>query len=93
MFNSVTATNELMQGIEREKLSAASDCYALGDKIRLLKDIWDDGEDHHPPGYCARSGEIVIVRRIDGHGGVVAASHENRIDNAFLVYPGEYERA
>lgn len=30
-------------------------------KVRLIKDIWDDGADHHPSGYIARKGEVLNV--------------------------------
>ena len=62
-----------------------------GAKVRLLKSIWDDGEDHHPPGWLAMSGEIVEVRSVgnlDGESLVVA--HEGR-DGGFLIRRGEFE--
>lgn len=60
----------------------------IGDKVRLLSSIYDDGEDHHPPGYIADMGDIVVVRNILL--GRIAVSHEEILDNSFLIYPGEY---
>jgi len=36
--------------------------YKPGDRVRMLKDVWDDGQDHHPPGYVAHKDEIVNVK-------------------------------
>lgn len=80
-----------------QSTSAASDCYAVGDKVRLLKNIWDCGADgHHPPYELAHKGEILIVRSGTGQSetGHLAVSHEHITDGrAFSVYAGEYERA
>lgn len=60
--------------------------FQVGQRVRLLKDIWDDGQDHHPPGYIAHKGEVLIVRRADGRGTFpVAVSHENVTDRSFGV--------
>ena len=64
---------------------------AVGDKVRLIKDIYDDGADYHPPGYCARRDEIVIVRVAREKS--LAVSHEDVTDSAFVIYPGEFEAA
>ena len=67
------------------------DMICEGSKVRLLRDIYDDGEDHHPPGYIAYSGEVVIVRsvgNIDSESLVVA--HEGN-KGSFVVYRGEFE--
>lgn len=64
----------------------------VGAKVRLLKDIWDDGEDHHPPGWFARKGEVLIVRREPNQQTrSIGVSHEDVTDNSFTVYAGEYE--
>lgn len=61
--------------------------YVEGQRVRLLADIWDDGNDnHHPPGYLAHKGEELIVRRLDpGHEFPICVSHEGRIDSSFRV--------
>jgi hypothetical protein len=42
--------------------------YKPGQQVKPLKDIWDDGQDHHPAGYLAHKGETLIVRAFDkGH--------------------------
>ena len=74
-----------------------NDELCVGDRVRLIKDIYDDGCDsHHPPGYLGLRGEIVIVREI-AHGGKggqrVHVSHEDVTDDsAFLVYRNEFKR-
>jgi hypothetical protein len=60
----------------------------IGDRVRLLKSIYDDGEDHHPPGWIAHRGEIVIVKIVNG--GVLGVAHEGN-PGAFVIYPSEYE--
>lgn len=72
-------------------LSTAGLC--VGGRVRLLKDIWDDGGDHHPPGLIARAGEVIIIRRVHDTGArrSIAVSHEHVKDNSFTVYSGEYE--
>ena len=61
----------------------------VGDKVRMLVDIWDDGADHHPPGWLARKGEILLVKAISGYGGV-AVAHEGN-PGAFHVHMAEFE--
>ena len=75
--------------------SAAPDCYAIGDKVRLLKDIWEGEIDGLiPPGYLAMKGEILVVRRFGGLGkSSLGISHENRPDDYFIVLMDEIERA
>ena len=75
--------------------SGASDCYAIGDKVRLLKDIWEGEIDGLiPPGYLAMKGEILVVRRFGGLGkSSLGISHEDRPDDYFIVFMDEIERA
>lgn len=48
----------------------------VGDVLILTADIYDDGEDHHPPGYIARRGERVVVRKVlEGGRRRLAVSH------------------
>ena len=67
-------------------LSTAGLC--VGGRVRLLKPIYDDGEDHHPPGWIATAGEVLIVKEVRGE--VLAVAHEGN-PGAFTIYPGEYE--
>lgn len=63
-----------------------------GSKIRLLTSIFDDGEDHRPPGWLAMKGEVLVVRRIIGGATEqIAVSHEDVTDSAFCICRGEYE--
>lgn len=60
----------------------------VGGRVRLLKSIYDDGEDHHPPGRIANAGEVLIVNEVRGD--VLAVAHGGN-PGAFTIYPGEYE--
>ena len=40
--------------------------------IRITKDIWDDGADHHPPRLLARRGEVLNVLETSERGYEVA---------------------
>ena len=60
----------------------------VGGRVRLLKSIYDDGEDHHPPGWLAQAGEVLIVKAVRGD--VLAVAHDGN-PGAFTIYPGEYE--
>lgn len=62
----------------------------VGDKVRLRKSIYDDGEDHHPPGWIAYHGEVLIVKEVRADS--LAVAHEGN-PGAFTIYPGEYEAA
>jgi hypothetical protein len=65
----------------------------VGDKVKMLSDIWDDGQDHHPPGYLARRGEVLIVRKLDpGHEFPVLISHKEITDQSFRVGVNEIEK-
>lgn len=61
----------------------------VGDEITLIKGIFDDGEDHHPPGWLAQSGEVLVIRGL-GKNGHITVSHHDVLDNAFWINPDEY---
>lgn len=61
---------------------------AVGDKVRLTKSVWDDGADHHPPGWLAMAGEVLIVKAVRGNR--LAVAHEGA-DGAFMIDANEYE--
>ena len=65
---------------------------SVGSRVKLLTSIWDDGEDHHPPGWLAQAGEELIVRRLSAPGaaGGIAVSHENVEDSSFRIFSGEF---
>lgn len=67
--------------------------FAVDQRVRLLVSVWDDGcDNHHPPGYLARKGEELIVRKIDpGHEFPICVSHEQITDNSFRVALSEIE--
>jgi hypothetical protein len=57
-------------------------------RVRLLKDIFDDGQDHHPAGVLAKKGEVVEVRSLVR----VGVAHVGYIGGAqFLIDAGEFE--
>lgn len=61
---------------------------SVGDKVRLTKAIWDDGADHHQPGWLAAAGEVLIVKAVRGT--ALAVAHEG-VDGAFMIRADEYE--
>lgn len=64
-----------------------------GDRVKLLESIWDDGADHHPAGYYAHEGEVLIVRKVDpGHEFPYCISHEEITDRSFRVAAKEIEK-
>ena len=60
----------------------------VGGRVRLLKSIFDDGEDHHPPCWLASAGEVLVVREVRQSS--LAVSHEDVVDSSFTVYAGEF---
>lgn len=69
---------------------ASKDGLCVGGRVRLLKSIYDDGEEHHPPAWLAMKDEILVIRAVH-ETGALAVSHEQVTDRAFAVYPGEFE--
>jgi hypothetical protein len=62
-------------------------CRTSNQRVRLLIDIYDDGADHHPPGYIARKGEVLVVRTVRA----LCVSHEGVEHRQFVVREGEFE--
>lgn len=65
-------------------------------KLHLLKDIYDDGEDHHPPGYVGMAGDIVLVKEHRSRSQFFeeryAVYHEGVTDGStFIVFANEVE--
>lgn len=54
-------------------------------KIRITKDIWDYGGDHHPPALLARKGEVLHVLNIR------AGAYEIARNGIFYVEHSECE--
>lgn len=68
--------------------------YKVGDRVRMLVDAYDaDPDNAYPPGYVARCGEELIVRKIGALTFIypISVSHEHIIDNSFGVKPEEIE--
>lgn len=64
--------------------------YKIGDKVIAKVSIWDDGEDHHPPGYLCVKGETLVVRRVTDL--KLDVSHEEITDSSFMVTFDEVEK-
>lgn len=60
----------------------------IGDAVILTKSIYDDGEDHHAPGYIAYMDETVYVKEI--YGTSLAVAHEGN-PGSFIIRDGEYK--
>jgi hypothetical protein len=68
--------------------------FKVGQKVRMTTDVYDDGsEGHHPPGYFAHQGEVLLVRKVDDGAFPVYVSHEHIKDNSFGVEVTEIEAA
>jgi len=59
----------------------------IGSNVKLTKSIYDDGEDHHMPGWIAYIDEIVVVKNILRNR--LAVAHEGNT-GSFVIYDGEY---
>lgn len=64
--------------------------YEVGQRVRLLRDIWEDGEDL-PPGVIARRGAELVVRKIGDGPFPLHVSHEEITDRTFGVRESEVE--
>lgn len=66
--------------------------YQIGQRVRLLKDIYEHTDDYAPGGYLALAGEELIVRRFTpGKCFPVSVSHEHITNNSFGVELDEIE--
>lgn len=70
--------------------------YAVGDRVRLRKDIWEGEIDGLiPPQHLGKKGEVLIVKGFGGLGpSSIKIAHEDRTDDAyFVVFTEEIEKA
>ncbi len=65
------------------------DHLAPGDRVRITRGIYDDGQDHHPPGFIAVEGDIVTI--IDKNNGGLLVNHSPHAKHGFYVYGSEVE--
>ena len=67
--------------------------YEIGQRVKVIADIYEPPDDHSPGGYCARKGDIVVARSIRPNGEwPVSVSHEDRTDgNTFSIGLNEIE--
>lgn len=65
----------------------------IGDKVKIKKDIIEYANEDHPDLLYARSGDIVIIRKIRENSLCypIYVSHEDRLDNSFSVSIDEIE--
>lgn len=67
----------------------------VGDRVKIKEDIYEHPDGDSPGGYCARQGDIVVIRNINHETHFVwnhSVSHEDRTDGAtFLVDKDEIE--
>jgi hypothetical protein len=63
----------------------------VGMKVRAKHDIYEEPSGDSPGGYCCRSGDVLIVRKIRSLlvGFPISVSHENILDNSFGVNASE----
>lgn len=62
-----------------------------GSRVKVTKSVWDDGADHHPPGWLAMVGEELVVREPGYAGNPLFVSHANVTDSCFRILPDEYQ--
>lgn len=55
-------------------------------RLKLAKDVYDSGEDHHPPGYIGHKGDVVYLHSIQ----TAVVSHHGT-GHGFIVHDGELE--
>ena len=67
--------------------------YAIGQRLRITRNIYEPPNEHAPGGYLALKGDTVVVRRCTAREAYpVAVSHENYEGTAtFLAAPDEVE--
>lgn len=59
-------------------------------KIKLVRDIWDDGADAYPPGWIAHRNEIVYL--LESGKGWLCCRHTHRTDDSgFYIYAHSLE--
>lgn len=65
----------------------------VGQKVRLLSDIFEPADEYAPGGYLARKGEVLIVRKLNPQSKFfpVQVSHEHITDRTFGVTYEEIE--
>jgi hypothetical protein len=61
---------------------------SVGDRVRLASDIFDDGQDHHPPQYIGLKGDEVIVKSV-GFEGSLSVAHDGA-KGSFIVFADEW---
>lgn len=63
---------------------------AKGTKLQVIRDIYDNGEDHHPPGYVSLTGDIVYALR-DSTSARVVVSHIEGSSTGFIITRDEFK--
>lgn len=79
--------------------SATTNCYAVGDRVRMRETITEPASDELPAQHFCDKGEILIVRKVTEEkrprNGVwpIYVSHEHITDNSFGVMLDQIESA
>jgi len=69
-----------------------TDALQVGQKVRLLIDIFEHADEYAPAGYLAFKGEVLIIRGLKPESvRPVSVSHENITDCSFGVAYDEIE--
>ena len=61
----------------------------IGDRVRIIESIYDDGQDWYPPGDLAFHGDILTVREVYPTGSL-EVSHADIVDSTFIINSSEY---
>lgn len=59
----------------------------VGQRLRLLQDIYEPADDFSPAGYLAKDGHILVVRKLnpDSKFSIAQVSHEHIKDRTFSL--------
>ena len=76
----------------RKESEAKYQSFAVGDRVIACEDIYEHPTGDTPGGYCARRGDLLIVRRVGGALWPLHVSHEHRTDASFGVNESEVRK-
>lgn len=78
-----------------EPLVGRSLCgFFVGDRVRAVREIIEDANDHHPRSALAYRGDKLVIRDIDPESRFpIRVSHERIVDQSFGVEVSEIEPA
>jgi hypothetical protein len=67
--------------------------YEIDQRVRVIADIYEPPDGDSPGGYCAKKGDVVVIRSVQPSGKwPLSVSHEDRTDgNTFAIGLDEVE--